>query len=580
MTQAPVTIPLKPGSDAEALARLMDRSPQGAGLDPQELIPLTRGGNGAVRGLARRLLAGATMHQAQLRAAQLLRDACADLDYRVNEILAEAIDRTSRLQQLDALYELHLGAARRQVERGEHALGCASLISAVSTDLRNGALRLNDPAQLRSLIELYERIAQATRPLAGAAAVARGRRRSPAGGRIRLAHVVCQLVDGGHAPTRSIRAILRYGDLEKFDHYLVVTDALTPHRLHVNQTFVSEPTSRRAPRTLEELNRELAAPVLLPSAHESAIASAAELHQRMTAAAIDVAFFHGSLATPTDWLLCAWQAAPWQLDCGFGVPLHCPAVDHQFFEFEHSMEKLAFACRERGISYSFSGGGHDARDVETAAPFSHAELGLPDHAVVLGAIGNHLPARMSLDCCRTLAGVLHARPRARLLLVGPGDFSQHRLAFGDELCGGPAPRVRFTGPTREAARMTQSFDIVLNTYPGGGGFVLGDAMAAAKPIVCMKYSDSYLSVAGAEWVGEENLVTPATEAAYAARVIELIDQPQLRRALGQRLRARFESTFDARKWVAMLEDTVWKVIHRPATATPPPGLRPPAAPRP
>jgi glycosyltransferase involved in cell wall biosynthesis len=276
-----------------------------------------------------------------------------------------------------------------------------------------------------------------------------------------------------------------------------------------------------------------------------------------------VAFFHGSAATPTEWLMCAWQAAPWQADAGFGVPLHCPSLDYQFFEFEETMETLAFMCRERNIPYGFKNSGADLSHVEDVVPLSRAELQIPDDHVILGTVGNHLPKRMSTEFCRTVADVMRAHAKTTLVVVGPGDFSAQRAALGADLCNGSngQPRVRFLGHMSEPARATKAFDVYLNSYPDGGGFVLGDAMAAARPIVCMVASDSTYARAGQTWVGEENLVTPAISAAYAARLTQLITDPSERETLGRRMRQRYEERFDARRWVEHMTERIWEVVH-------------------
>jgi glycosyltransferase involved in cell wall biosynthesis len=227
------------------------------------------------------------------------------------------------------------------------------------------------------------------------------------------------------------------------------------------------------------------------------------------------------------------------------------------------METLAFMCRERGIPYGFKNSGADLSHVEEVVPLSRSELRIADDHVILGTVGNHLPKRMSMEFCRAVADVMRSHPQTTLLAVGPGDFSAQRAALGNDLCGGAdgLARVRFLGHLDEPARATKAFDIYVNSYPDGGGFVLGDAMAAARPIVCMLASDSMYARAGQTWVGEENLVQPATSAAYAARLSQLIEDPAERETLGRQMRQRYEERFDARRWVNHMTDRIWEVVN-------------------
>jgi len=545
-------------ADAARLEELHRRVQTGEQVPLDHIASLTRSSDPVVRGLAKRLLSHVLVAQARRSAAQLLWEACDDLDYRVPQVLREAADHADALGR-DSLYELHLRAGEAAARRGDIVQALVQLLNAASTDMRHGAQRVNEPACVRRMMGLYESAAGKAASKLDVHPAARRVRRSPASSRLRLAHVTCQLVDGGHAPSRSLEMQLKFADRERFDLVLFVTEALAPHVEHTGQTFASPPSSQRAPRRIAEFERDLGVPVVLPRHRRSCLTAAAELHAEMVRRRIDVAFFHGSLATPSDWLLCAWQAAPWQFDQGFGVPLHCPAVDYQFFEFEPTMQKLAFWCRERGIPYGPTSGGHDGTDVELAAPFARDELAIPANHVVLGTIGNHLPTRMSAAFCRTVARVLRANAETTFLAVGPGDFSAQRAVFGD-LCDGARPRVRFPGSSSEPARFTKTFDVFLNPYPGGGGFVIGDAMAARKPVVCMQVGESSPALAGAGWVGAEHLVTPPTDEAYAARLERLVRDPAERARLGTSLRRRYEQVFEPRRWVTSMTDRIWELV--------------------
>jgi glycosyltransferase involved in cell wall biosynthesis len=549
--------------DADVLNALAQRVERGELPALDEINPLTRSGDRQVRGQAKRLLSYVLVRQARSTAATLLIDACTDLDFRAPVVLHEAVQQAAGLEQWPAVVALCLRAAERLAAHEAHVPALVYLQNAVVTDIGHGSNNVNDPRFLRRVIATYERLAQQTQSLAGVRPGPRGRRRSPAGGPLRMAHVVAQLVDGGHAPSRSLETMLKFADRERFQTCLCITESLARHAEHAGQLLASETSDRRAPQRIGRFEEDYGIPVIRPRSRQSFVTAAADLHAQLAARQIDVAFFHGSAATPTEWLLCAWQAAPWQADAGFGVPLHCPALDYQFFEFEETMEALAFMCRERGIPYGFKNSGADLSHIEEVVPLSRAELQVPDDHVILGTVGNHLPKRMSAEFCRTVADVMRAHPRTTLLVVGPGDFRTQRAALGDDLCNGSSgqPRARFLGHMSEPARATKAFDVYLNSYPDGGGFVLGDAMAAARPIVCMVASDSTYARAGQTWVGEEHLVQPATSAAYAARLAQLIADPAEREALGRRMRQRYEERFDARRWVAHMTDRIWEVVN-------------------
>jgi len=514
-----------------------------------------------IRGLARKVMAELVLSSANRRAATLLHEACRDLGFQPDTLVARTVDAARQIEDFARVYELCICAAEHRAVRRELTPALVSLFNAATTDVGHGAQRVNDPDSLRRMISVYQRVSPAARESLGITPAAPAQRRTRRDARLRMAHVVCQLVDGGHAPSRSIQTMLRFADTERFDHFLVVTESLAPHAEHTETHFRSDTSDRRAPGLIRYFEQELRVPVVRPQTLQSFIHSAADLHRQMEKLKIDVAFFHGSIALPTEWLLCDWGCAPWQADAGFGVPLHCPAVNLQFFELEETIPALSFQCRERDIPYAFKRSGADMSEVRGAEPYPRSELGLRDDQVALGVIGNHLCDRMGAAFCQTVGEVLRSRPHAVLFVVGPGDFARHAEWFGADLCGGAEPQVRFCGTVRTTARFTQTFDVHLNPFPSGGGFAVGDAMAAGKPVVAVCMGDSLYAAAGRTWLGEENLVEPATPEAYAAALLRLIDSAEERARLGAALRQRFDERFDARRWVHYMSELIWNVVH-------------------
>ena len=557
------------GTNADAVAEherfneLAARMARGESPPLEDVHELTRATDRVVRGQAKRLLAFVLMHQARQSAAALMVDACEEFDYCEPISLRETVRQLQETGQIPALIKICIKAAERLGAHGQVIPALGALQNALVTDIGHGSVNVNDPKFVRRVMRAYELVAEPAMRRISVKPAQRGRRRSPVGGKYRMAHVAAQLVDGGHAPSRSIETMMKLADRERFDTVLCVTDSLSPHSEQPPQLIASHTSDRRAPRRIRKIQEEYGIPVLLPRDRRTFLTAAADLHAQLAEHQIDIVLFHGSIATPTEWLMCAWQAAPWQADEGFGIPLHCPAVDFQFFEFEETMEALAFWCRERRVGYGLKKAGADMSHVETAQAFTREELRIPADHVILGTVGNHLPKRMSPRFCRTVAQVLRECPKSTFLVVGPGNFDGQIKALGADLCHAQngAPRVRFTGHQNEPERMTKCFDIYLNSYPDGGGFVIGDAMAASKPVVAMVAGDSTYAQAAKAWLSEENLVTPATDAQYAQRIKELIEDSAEREEFGKKMRRHFEERHDARRWMESMTDRIMEIIE-------------------
>jgi glycosyltransferase involved in cell wall biosynthesis len=134
-------------------------------------------------------------------------------------------------------------------------------------------------------------------------------------------------------------------------------------------------------------------------------------------------------------------------------------------------------------------------------------------------------------------------PRARLLLVGQGTQAEalrglaRRLAVGD--------RVQFAGvrPHHALVSYYRAADVfVFASETETQGLVLAEAAACALPAVAVGAPGC------AEVVhdGETGILTKATPAALAEAIIDLLLDPDRRRAMGRRARQVAEQGFDVR----------------------------------
>lgn len=174
------------------------------------------------------------------------------------------------------------------------------------------------------------------------------------------------------------------------------------------------------------------------------------------------------------------------------------------------------------------------------ARFAGAEPlpGWPGEGGAIGFLGRFDEARKGFPLllsafCRLAV----ERPGLRLLVAGPGDL--------DELRGEVPPAVRdrvtLLGRVSELdkARMLRSVDVYAAPNLGGESFgiVLTEAMAAGAPIVASDL-DAFRAVLDDGAAGV--LFPTGDEAALAAALAELLDDPGRRAALSARARAAVE----------------------------------------
>jgi glycosyltransferase involved in cell wall biosynthesis len=152
---------------------------------------------------------------------------------------------------------------------------------------------------------------------------------------------------------------------------------------------------------------------------------------------------------------------------------------------------------------------------------------------------------------------------ARLVIVGEGPESERIAA--EARARGVAGRVLMPGFLSEPARWIGHFDIfALSSDSEQFPISLIEAMAAGLPAVATAVGD----VPGI--VAEDNkplIVDPADEAAFAAALDSLADQPHLRKAIGAANRAKAASLYDEDEMIAAYARLYGEAIGRPEAFT-------------
>ena len=148
---------------------------------------------------------------------------------------------------------------------------------------------------------------------------------------------------------------------------------------------------------------------------------------------------------------------------------------------------------------------------------------------------------------------------ARLVIVGEGPESERIAA--EARARGVAGRVLMPGFLSEPARWIGHFDIfALSSDSEQFPISLIEAMAAGLPAVATAVGD-VLSI-----VAEDNkplIVEPADEAAFAAALDSLADQPHLRKAIGAANREKAAALYEEDGMIAAYARLYGEAIGRP-----------------
>ena len=173
-----------------------------------------------------------------------------------------------------------------------------------------------------------------------------------------------------------------------------------------------------------------------------------------------------------------------------------------------------------------------------------AGLGIPQGAVVVGTVTRLSPQKAPLDFVAAAAQVAAQWRDVHFVIVGDGPL---RAAVEAQLSAlGLAGRVRLTGLRRDVPDLLHSFDIfALTSLWEGLPRVLPQAMAAGLPIVATAVDGNAEAVTD----GSSGFLTPPGDpSAMAGALVRLLDDPALRREMGQAGQTRVEE-FGAHKMI-------------------------------
>ena len=176
------------------------------------------------------------------------------------------------------------------------------------------------------------------------------------------------------------------------------------------------------------------------------------------------------------------------------------------------------------------------------------DLGIPDEALVVGAVGRLSEQKGHRYLLDAAAAVLARRPSVRVLLVGDGDLDVPLREQARAL--GIADRVVFAGHRTDIPAVLGAIDVLcISSLYEGTPLALFEAMASGKTIVST-------AVDGCREILEDGvsalLVPPRDAAGLAAALLRALDEPTLRADLARAAR-RASAPYDIGECVGKME---------------------------
>jgi glycosyltransferase involved in cell wall biosynthesis len=217
---------------------------------------------------------------------------------------------------------------------------------------------------------------------------------------------------------------------------------------------------------------------------------------------------------------------------------------------------------ERAITTCIYNGIDTARFGARADRSLRSELGLSDHEILIGALGNVRPAKGYDVLLRAVGLLKNEYPELRFVIVGDpatGELGRNLSELHRAL--GLGDMVRYAGFRRDVERVLSSFDIfVLPSRSEGFSIATLEAMACGLPVIVTRCGGPEEIVCH----GEDGLVIDRdSPSAIAAALRHLVLDHQTRNRLGMTARQSVMSRFSKEAMIRQYTELYEQVVRHP-----------------
>ena len=317
--------------------------------------------------------------------------------------------------------------------------------------------------------------------------------------KIRLAHIVPQIVDKYHAPSKLLSTLIQNHSYDTFDIQIYCTERLTlktsEYPVQYDYSESSHSRGKHFIQQMSQANINTAISLSFKTYKEHIHHLLNWLNEQK----IHIAVFHGPDVINSH----AASSCSCNLRVLFehGTLPEFPAYDLVVASTPNIKDSYVNLMKKYHTNVVGRPFAYDVRKLWINPAPNKEDWGVPKDGVVLTTISNHLDHRLTPEMCTAIGKILKDCPKAYYLPIGPINNPKR---IRDILSSFKVnDRVCFLGPHECPSHLARSMDVYLNEFPFGSCLGMLDAMASGCPPVTMydpkgpaqaKYGGEYYSL--------------------------------------------------------------------------------------
>ncbi len=246
----------------------------------------------------------------------------------------------------------------------------------------------------------------------------------------------------------------------------------------------------------------------------------------------DILITSGALATFKNYLVTCLKPAPVIISFHQG-----PSPQFSWHTFDHSISWFQTNLPDCPVDCSHVPLEFEWPERASILPVSRADLNIPAIATVMIS-GGRWPKFQDPNFWRTMIELLREQANLYWIIIG---FSEDQIPFAKELLKpNVRSKIRFEGWRSDYLELLTTADLLVDSYPVGGGIFLMEAMSLGIPVLSFRHD--YINVfsnndcsGGDEIVGVPELLIKRGDFDQLKNLIStLVSDKEYRRQLGER----------------------------------------------